>query len=45
MKIHAAEAIAKTLTKKASVDYIIPDSLNRDVTLKISEEIGKCVQK
>lgn len=37
MKIHAAEAIAKTLTKKASIDYIIPDSLDRDVTLKIAE--------
>lgn len=45
MKIHAAEAIAKTLVKKATVDYIIPDSLDRDVTLKIADEIGKCVKK
>lgn len=43
MKVHAAQAIAKTLTKKATVDYIIPDSLDRDVTLKIAEQLGKCV--
>ncbi len=35
MKILAAEAISKSLRKKASTDYIIPDSLDRDVTLRI----------
>lgn len=41
MKIKAAEAISMSLTKKPSTDYIIPDSLDRDVTLKIAEELGK----
>ncbi len=45
MKIHAAQAIAKTLNKKATVDYVIPDSLDRDVTLRIADELGKCVKK
>ena len=41
MKIKAALAISKSLRKWPSVDYIIPDSLDRDVTLKIAEELGK----
>jgi malic enzyme len=36
MKILAAEAISKSLIKKATIEYIIPDSLDRDVSLKIS---------
>lgn len=41
MKLLAAEAIADSLTKKASIEYIIPDSLDRDVTLRIMQELGK----
>lgn len=37
MKLIAADAISKSLTKKASTKYIIPDSLDRDVTLRITE--------
>ncbi len=45
MKIKAAEAISKSLRKPPSVDYIIPDSLDRDVTLKIADELGKEIKK
>ncbi len=41
MKLWAAEAIANSLTKKATRQYIIPDSLDRDVTLRIMNELGK----
>jgi malate dehydrogenase (oxaloacetate-decarboxylating) len=41
MKLLAAEAIAKSLTKKATTEYIIPDSLDRDVTLRIVQEMGR----
>lgn len=41
MKLIAAVAISKSLTKKASIEYIIPDSLDRDVTLRITEELAK----
>jgi malate dehydrogenase (oxaloacetate-decarboxylating) len=41
MKLWAAEAIADSLTKKATKEYIIPDSLDRDVTLRIMHELGK----
>lgn len=37
MKLLAAEAISHSLTKKANTEYIIPDSLDRDVTLRITE--------
>jgi hypothetical protein len=37
MKILAAEAISKSLLKDPNTEYIIPDSLDRDVTLKIAE--------
>lgn len=39
MKLIAAKAVSESLTKQASLDYIIPDSLDRDVTLKIAEEL------
>ncbi len=45
MKIKAAEAISKSLRKPPSIDYIIPDSLDRDVTLKIADELGKGNEK
>jgi len=35
MKILAAEAISGSLIKSATREYIIPDSLDRDVTLRI----------
>jgi malic enzyme len=41
MKLLAAEAIANSLTKKATTEYIIPDSLDRDVTLRIVQEMGR----
>jgi hypothetical protein len=41
MKLLAAEAISKSLLKEPSRDYIIPDGLDRDVTLRIAEELGK----
>ncbi len=41
MKLLAAEAIADSLTKKATTEYIIPDSLDRDVTLRIVQEMGR----
>ena len=41
MKLLAAEAISNSLTKKATTEYIIPDSLDRDVTLRIMQELGK----
>lgn len=41
MKLLAAKAISESLSKKASTDYIIPDSLDRDVTITITEELGK----
>jgi hypothetical protein len=36
MKVKAALAISQSLRGKASINYIIPDSLDRDVTLKIA---------
>ena len=45
MKLIAAEAISKSLTKKASTKYIIPDSLDRDVTLRITEELWRAKWK
>jgi hypothetical protein len=35
MKLLAAEAVSRSLIKNATREYIIPDSLDRDVTLRI----------
>jgi malate dehydrogenase (oxaloacetate-decarboxylating) len=37
MKIRAAEAIAKSIDGPPRRDYIIPDSLDKDVALRISD--------
>jgi malic enzyme len=39
MKLRAAEAIADCLVGPPRRDYIIPDSLDKDVALKISEAL------
>jgi hypothetical protein len=36
MKLMAAVAISNSLIKEANREYIIPDSLDRDVTIKIA---------
>jgi hypothetical protein len=36
MKIAASLAISKSLLREPTTDYIIPDSLDRDVTLRIA---------
>ena len=41
MKVKAAEVIANSLKGKVRVDYIIPDSLDKDVPIRISKELGK----
>ena len=41
MKIKAAEAIADSINGKPSNTYIIPDSLDKDVAIKIADELGK----
>ena len=43
MKIVAAQAIAKSLVKEPSPVNIIPDTLDKDVSIRISKEIGKFV--
>lgn len=43
MKLATAVAISNSLSKEPSTEYIIPDSLDRDVTLKITEELLKTV--
>ncbi len=45
MKIRAAQAIAQSIDGPPRRDYIIPDSLDKDVALRISDEIGKGVKK
>lgn len=45
MKLIAAEAVSKSLRKKASTMYIIPDSLDRDVTLRITDELWRAKHK
>jgi malic enzyme len=45
MKIKAAEAIAASIDGAPSRSYIIPDSLDKDVAIKISEELGKIAQR
>jgi malic enzyme len=37
MKIRAAEAIANSIDGPPRRDYIIPDSLDKDVALRISD--------
>lgn len=41
MKIKAAEAIAASIQGQPTRNYIIPDSLDKDVSIKIAEELGK----
>lgn len=41
MKVVTAEVIAKSLKGEPRVDYIIPDSLDREIPLKISQALGK----
>jgi len=41
MKIRAAEAIAASIQGQPTRTYIIPDSLDKDVSIKIAEELGK----
>lgn len=45
MKIKAAEAIAASIEGQPTRSYIIPDSLDKDVSIKISEELGKILVK
>lgn len=45
MKIKAAEAIANSIEGQPSKDYIIPDSLDKDVAIRISNELGKIAKK
>ena len=41
MKIKAAEAIAASIEGQPTREYIIPDSLDKDVAIKISNQLGK----
>ena len=41
MKVKAAEAIAASIEGQPTRSYIIPDSLDKDVSIKISDELGK----
>ena len=41
MKIKAAEAIAHSIEGQPNRNYIIPDSLDKDVSIRIANEIGK----
>ena len=45
MKIKAAEAIAVSIEGQPTRSYIIPDSLDKDVALHISIELGKIAEK
>ena len=45
MKIKAAEAIAVSIEGQPTRSYIIPDSLDKDVALQISIELGKIAEK
>ena len=40
MKVKAAEVIAECVRGKVRPDYIIPDSLDKDVPIRISKELG-----
>ena len=41
MKIRAAQAIAASIQGQPTRNYIIPDSLDKDVSIKIAEQLGK----
>ena len=45
MKIKAAEAIAASITDSPRQNYIIPDSLDKDVAIRISNELGKLIKQ
>ena len=45
MKIKASEAIAASIQGPPSRGYIIPDSLDKDVAIRISRELGKIDHK
>lgn len=45
MKIKAAEAIAASIEGQPSRNYIIPDSLDKDVAIRIANELGKIARK
>ena len=45
MKIKAAEAIANSVIESPRPNYIIPDSLDKDVAIRISKELGKLKKK
>lgn len=45
MKVVAAEAIAARIEGQPTRQYIIPESLDKDVAVKISKELGKLVNK
>ncbi len=45
MKIKAAEAIAASIEGAPARNYIIPDSLDKDVAIRISNELGKIARK
>lgn len=45
MKIKAAEAIAASIEGQPSRSYIIPDSLDKDVAIRISNELGKLARE
>lgn len=45
MKIKAAEAIAHSIEGQPNRGYIIPDSLDKDVAIRIAHEMGKIANK
>ena len=45
MKVVAAEAIAARIEGHPTRQYIIPESLDKDVAVKVSRELGKLVNK
>jgi malate dehydrogenase (oxaloacetate-decarboxylating) len=45
MKIKAAEAIAACIEGQPTRNYIIPDSLDKDVAIRISNELGKIARQ
>ena len=44
MKIRASEAIAASIQGQPTRNYIIPDSLDKDVAIRISKELGVIAQ-
>lgn len=45
MKIQAAEAIAGSIEGLPTRSYIIPDSLDRDVAIRIAKALGKIASR